>query len=137
MAKIFRRDDEGFAGLRAFFLAWREINPEKLGQLAQRFIELARAPEATDVDIVEEMGELLPEGGGRRGRSSRETMISFLEELAAGMGAALRSGTLPPHVLERWSTAAREAASRIEGLNLQPVGVLEALFHRLRAEVAG
>ncbi len=68
MLKIFRRegegrDAEGFSSLRAFFLAWREINPEKLAQLAGRFIELAQAPGGPDVDIVEEMAELLPRGG--------------------------------------------------------------------------
>jgi DNA polymerase III delta prime subunit len=136
MLKIFRREDEGFAGLRGFFLAWREINPEKLAQLAQRFVELARSPRDPAVDIVEEMAELLPEGGPRRGKSSRETMSSFLEELSTCMGSLLRSGTLPADALEKWSLATRDAASRIESLNMQPAGVLEALYYRLRAEAS-
>jgi hypothetical protein len=86
------------------------------------------------VDIVGEMAELLPDG--RRGRSSREMAMSFLEELAGGMGALLRAGTLPVAALEQWSDAVREAAARIESLNMQPAAVLEALFHRLRAEAA-
>ncbi len=64
-------------------------------------------------------------------------MMSFLEELAAGMGSLLRSGSLSTDALERWSDASREAALRIESLNMQPAGVLEALFHRLRMEAAG
>ncbi|HET6452714.1 MAG TPA: hypothetical protein VFI08_15450 [Spirochaetia bacterium] len=136
LAKIFRRDTEGFAGLRAFFLAWREINPEKLQLLARRFMELARDPGEAAVDIVEEMAELLPEGPSRRGRSSRDTAVSFLEELAAGMGGLLRSGELPLGALERWNESVREASARIESLNMQPAAVLEALFHRLRSEAA-
>jgi len=136
LTKIFRREGEGFTGLRAFFLAWREINPEKLQLLARRFIELARAPAPAGVDIVQEMAELLPEGAPRRGRSSRETAVSFLEEVAAGIGALLREGELPIAALERWSDALRDAAARIESLNMQPAAVLEALFHRLRTEAA-
>ena len=44
MTRVFRRDAEGLPGLRGFFLAWSEINPEKLSQLARRFVEVALAP---------------------------------------------------------------------------------------------
>jgi DNA polymerase-3 subunit gamma/tau len=155
MAKIFRREpdgvisgdaaggirgDEGGAGpggtgsgLRSFFLAWREINPEKLAQLARRFAELARGHDDT-VDIVDEMSELVPERAPQRGRSSRETISSFLEELMAHFGELLRDGGTPPDTLERWSAAARDAHARIELYNMQPAAVIEALFYRLRRE---
>jgi DNA polymerase-3 subunit gamma/tau len=145
LAKIFRRDAEGvnegdtvgFSGLRGFFLAWREINPEKLSQLARRFMELVRAPVHPDVDIVEEMSELLPERKPQRGRSSRETISSFLEELMAHLGELLRAGSAEQESLERWSAAARDAHARIESYNMQPAAVVEALFYRLRAEGEG
>jgi len=136
MAKIFRRESADFTGLRAFFLAWREINPEKLSQLAGRFIELAQAPGEPGVDIVEEMAELLADRAAKRGRSARETISSFLEELAGHMRERFRATGGDPDALERWNEAAREAATRIESLNMAPAAVLEALFYRLRAEAA-
>lgn len=136
MRKIFRRESADFAGLRGFFLAWREINPEKLTQLARRFMELVRAPGEPGVDIVEEMAELLSDRAPRRGRSARETLSSFLEELAAHMRELFRSPGAAAEALERWNEAAREAAARLESLNMQPAAVLEALFYRLRAEAA-
>jgi len=137
MRKIFRRETEGIAGLRGFFLAWREINPEKLSQLARRFMELARGPNQPGVDIVEEMSELLPERKPQRGRSSRETLASFLEELMTHLGELLREGSASPDSLERWSAAARDASARIESYNMHPAAVLEALFYRLREGEAG
>ena len=145
MTKIFRGDAEGvirgdaghFPGLRGFFLAWREINPEKLSQLARRFMELARGANDPGVDIVEEMSELLPERKPQRGRSSRETLASFLEELMTHLGELLREGSASPESLERWSAAARDALARIESYNMQPAAVVEALFYRLREEGAG
>ncbi len=133
MTRIFRRDAEGLPGLRGFFLAWREINPEKLSQLARRFVELARGPQA-GVDIVEEMAELLPDRPSKRGRSSRETITSFLEELTTHLGELLRDGSAPPESLERWSAAARDANARVEWLNMQPSAVVEALYYRVRGE---
>jgi len=134
MAKIFRRESADFPGLRGFFLAWREINPEKLAHLARRFVELVQAPGEPGVDIVEEMADLLADRGARRGRSTRETVSSFLEELAGHMRERFRASGGDPDLLERWNEAAREAALRIEGLNMSPSAVLEALFYRLRAE---
>ena len=72
--------------------------------------------------------------GAKRGRSTRETVSSFLEELAGHMRELFRASGGDPDVLERWNEAAREAALRIEGLNMSPSAVLEALFYRLRAE---
>jgi DNA polymerase III delta prime subunit len=137
LAKIFRRDTEDFSGLRGFFLAWREINPEKLAQMARRFMELVRGMNQPDVDIVEEMSELLPDRRPQRGRSSRETISSFLEELMAHLRELLREGSAPPESLERWSAAARDAHARVESYNMQPAAVVEALFYRLRSEGAG
>jgi DNA polymerase III delta prime subunit len=134
MAKIFRRESEEFIGLRGFFLAWREINPEKLAQLARRFMELVQVPGHPGVDIVEEMAELLSDRSAKRGRSSRDTVSSFLEELAAHMRDLFRSAGVATDAMERWSEAAREASARIETLNMAPAAVLEALFYRLRAD---
>ena len=130
-------DAEGFSGLREYFLAWREINPEKLSQLARRFMELARGPRDAPVDIVEEMAELLPERKPQRGRSSRETLSSFLEELMSHLREILRAGDAPVESLEQWNEAAREAHARIESYNMQPAAVVEALYYRFREEGTG
>ena len=137
MTKIFRGEAEGFGGLRGFFLAWREINPEKLAQLARRFMELARGAKDDSVDIVQEMAELLPERKPQRGRSTRETLASFLEELAGHLSEILRSGGASTDSLERWTDAVRDAHARIESYNMQPAAVVEALYYRLREEGTG
>ena len=136
MAKIFRRESTDFPGLRGFFLAWREINPEKLTQLARRFLELVQADGDPGVDIVEEMADLLADRSARRGRSTRETVTSFLEELSAHLREQYRASGRDTDTLERWNDAVRAAAARIESLNMAPAAVLEALFYRLRADVA-
>ena len=137
MTKIFRGDTEGFSGLRGFFLSWREINPEKLSQLARRFVELTIGPEGSTVDIVEELSEIIPERKTQRARSSREVLSSFLEELLRYLGQLLRQGSETAESLERWSEAVRDASARIESYNMQPSGVLEALFYRIREERFG
>ena len=86
------------------------------------------------MDIVGEMAELLPERSPKRGRSSRETISSFLEELMTHFGELLREGSAPPESLERWSAAARDAHARVESLNMQPSAVMEALYYRVRGE---
>jgi DNA polymerase-3 subunit gamma/tau len=137
MTKIFRRDLEGFSGLREFFLAWREINPEKLAQLAFRFIELARGPIDPSVDVVEEMSDLIPERKSYRAKPSRDIFSSFLEELLRHLAEALRQGSVSVESLEGWSAAIRDAHTRIESFNLHPSGVVEALFYRLCEERRG
>jgi hypothetical protein len=86
------------------------------------------------VDIVEEMAELLPERTTKRGRSSRETLSSFLEELLTHLGELLREGGVPAESLERWNAAARDAHARVEWLNMQPSAVMEALYYRVRGD---
>jgi DNA polymerase III delta prime subunit len=137
MERVFRRESAEVTGLRGFFLAWREISTEKMSQLARRFMELVRGPAGQGIDIVEEMAELIPERKGSRGRSSRETVGSFLEELTANLRGLLRDGSAPPESLERWAAAARDAHARVETYNMQPAAVVEALFSRMRAEAAG
>ena len=84
-------------------------------------MELARGPKDSPVDIVEEMAELLPERKPQRGRSSRETLVSFLEELMSRLAEILRAGEASPESLERWSAAARDAHARVESYNM-PAG---------------
>jgi DNA polymerase-3 subunit gamma/tau len=132
MEKIFRSETPGFESLRAFFLAWREINPEKLSQLARRFIDMVQAAEPAAGDIGAQMAEILPERKAQRDRSSRETGSAFLEELMARFRDLLRGGRVNVDTLEQWNQAVREAHARLETYNMNPSSILEALFYRMR-----
>ncbi len=131
LSKIFRQDPPVFDSLRAFFLAWREINPEKLASLAATFLDLVKADAVED--IVEHMAEILSERKAGRDRLSRETASSFLEELLGRMHALMRSGSPPVETLEQWAEATREAHQRLETFNMNPTTVVEALFFRMRS----
>jgi hypothetical protein len=130
LVKIFRQDPPAFDSLRAFFLAWREINPEKLASLADRFIELVGAPDAAD--ILAQMAEMLSERKSARDRMSRDTIASFLEELLARMRGMLR-GLPGVETLEMWTEAVREAHARLDTYNMNPATILESLYLRMRA----
>ncbi len=132
MVKIFRRETPGFESLRSFFLAWREINPEKIAQVARRFMELVLLPGTGDVDIVEEMAEVFPDRKGQRDRSTREVASSLLEELMGQLLGLLTEDRVGAETLERWSAAVREAQLRLESFNMQPPAVIEAMFYRMR-----
>ena len=49
MTKIFREETPAVSSLRGFFLAWKEINPDKLSSLSHRFMEqvIGDAPESS------------------------------------------------------------------------------------------
>ena len=133
MAKIFREETPAFEDLRSYFLAWKEINPEKLSILAGRFLEqVISAEESPAFDIAEELSQLLPDRKGRRDRSPKETIASFLEELTFRFLALLRDGQGSLQTLEEWNTAVREALMRLDMYNMSPQTVLESLLYRMR-----
>jgi DNA polymerase III delta prime subunit len=133
LEKIFRREETDFDGLRSFFLAWREINPEKLSGLARRFTDLALSAEEADPTPL--IAEMLPEGRGAAARASREAASSFLEELEAGWSGLLRGSRIGLTVLELWLQAARLAQTRMETYNMAPTAALEDLLGRMREAV--
>jgi DNA polymerase III delta prime subunit len=133
MEKIFRQEAASHDNLRSFFLAWKEINPEKLSSLAERFLEMAVDPSVSGVDAMSEMTELLPERRGQKDRSARETVVSFLEELTFRFSSSLRTGRLSHELLSRWNESVREALLRLETFNMNPSEVLESLYYGMRA----
>ncbi len=133
LVRIFREEPGHFEGLRSFFLAWKEINPEKLGQISRRFLSMAASPEEPDSDALAEMGDLFPsDRRAPRDRNQKEAVLSFLEELMMRLRDPLRSGSMALEVLEDWAEAARESLMRIETYNMNPATVVEALFLRMR-----
>jgi DNA polymerase-3 subunit gamma/tau len=132
MAKIFREETPAFEDLRGYFLAWKEINPEKLTILAGKFLDQVVSPDPPSFDIAEELSRLLPDRKGRRERSPKETIISFLEELTIRFLALLRDGRGSMETFEEWNTAVREALMRLDIYNMSPQTVLESLLYRMR-----
>jgi DNA polymerase-3 subunit gamma/tau len=132
MTKIFREDAPGFESLRGFFLAWREINPEKLSILSHRFMELVQRSEIGAVDIIAELSELFPDRRAQKDRPPKEACASFLEELTGRFGEARREGRARVDTLEEWLAAVREAFSRLDVYNVSPQTVVETLFYRMR-----
>jgi DNA polymerase III delta prime subunit len=132
MAKIFREETPAFEGLRGYFLAWKEINPEKLTILAGRFLDHVWSPDSPPFDIAEELSQLLPDRKGRRERSPKETIVSFLEELIFRFHAQLREGRGSVETFEEWNAAVREALMRLDIYNMSPQTVLESLLYRMR-----
>jgi len=135
LTRIFRSDGGQFQSLRAFFLAWKEINPEKLSSLSRRFMEAVLETEGDGGDILAELAELLPsERRGGRDRGQQEAVVSFLEELTLRFHDLLR-GAVPADVLEEWGAAVREGLMRADTYNMHPATVIEALFLKMREAV--
>jgi DNA polymerase III subunit gamma/tau len=133
LVRIFREEPGHFEGLRSFFLAWKEINPEKLGQISRRFIEAVTSPEEPEGDALSELADLFPsERRSSRERNQKDAVLSFLEELMLRLRDPLRSGAIALEVLEDWADAVRESLMRIETFNMNPATVMEALFLRMR-----
>ena len=139
MTKIFREETPSAASLRAYFLAWKEINPDKLTALSHRFMELVLDAGAGGREITAELSELLPErraarGGGQKG-SPREAVVSFLEELTFRFSDARREGSVEGDTLEEWVEAVREAFTRLDVYNISAPTVVEALYYRMREAI--
>ncbi len=127
LAKIFREETGRFASLRAFFLAWKQLNPEALSRLSGLFMELVTQGGGPAPDVLSALQELTAGG------TQREGVSTFLEELVAVLRGMLRRGGVRLSVLESWNAAAQEALSRLELYNMSPQAVVESLFLRMRA----
>jgi DNA polymerase III delta prime subunit len=132
MAKIFREETPAFESLRGYFLAWKEINPEKLSILAGKFLDCVWSPDTPFFDISEELSRMTPERKLKRERSPKETIMSLLEELSIRFLELLRSGRVGVDTLEEWNAAMREAQFRLDIYNMGPQTVLESLLYRMR-----
>jgi hypothetical protein len=137
MTKIFREETPGAGSLRGYFLAWKEINPDKLAALSHRFMELVLDPGAGGVDITAELSELFPERRGPKERSPKEAVVSFLEEMTFRFSEAHRRGSVSSDTLEEWVEAVREAFTRLDVYNISPQTAIEALSYRMREALHG
>jgi DNA polymerase III delta prime subunit len=129
LSKIFRDETGRYFGLRAFFLAWKEINSEELARICRSFMERVTERDGPSVDILKEMRDLFP-GIGQR---DREAVMSFLEELTFFLQCALRQRSADLDTLEGWNRSIREAQARIELYNMNPQATVESLFLQMRA----
>ncbi|HET6486073.1 MAG TPA: hypothetical protein VFH83_06615 [Spirochaetia bacterium] len=139
LARVFHVEDAPYDSLRAFFMAWRALSPERVSILAKRFLELVDAEgNGGRADILNELAELTADSSGKRERgarrtaaSQREAALAFLEELTVQLSARLRAAPDAPESAEQGSEAIREAVTRIDALNISPPLVLESLFYRM------
>ncbi|MGA2479102.1 MAG: hypothetical protein ABSG63_10180 [Spirochaetia bacterium] len=132
MTKIFREEAPAAESLRGYFLAWKEINPDKLAALSHRFMELVLDPGAGGVEVTAELSELFPDRRGSKERSPKEAVVSFLEELTFRFSEARRQGGAAADTLEEWVEAVREAFTRLDVYNISPQTAVEALYYRMR-----
>jgi DNA polymerase-3 subunit gamma/tau len=130
LVRIFREEPGRFSGLRPFFLAWKEINPEKLTSLSRGFLDAVASADEEDVDVIAELAELFPSN-----RRSSDAAVSFLEELILQLKKPLREGTVPLEIIEDWMAAIRASQMRIETFNMNASTVLEALYLRMRETI--
>jgi len=138
LVRIFREEAGHFDSLRSFFLAWKEINPEKLGQMSRRFMDAVMSPADQDSDVLAELADLLPsDRRSARERNQKEAVVSFLEELTLRLQDPLRGGTVALETLEEWINAIRESLMRMETYNMSPATALEALYLRMRETALG
>jgi len=128
IVRIFRDESGRFADLRSFFLAWREISPERLAVAARAFLDRALDPQA-GLELPEELAMVVDRSRGR------EAAIAFLEELSNALRSALQGGA-GADLLDGWAAAVRECHVRIEALNVAPTSALLALAARLRERPA-
>ena len=136
LAKIFREEAGRFDGLRAYFLAWKEISPEKLSSLSRTFMEAVVSPEESDADILAGLSDIIPsDRRGARDRNQKEVVVSFLEELTLRFQEPLRGKAVSLDTLEEWAGAVREGMLRVEAYNMSPATVVEALYLRMRDAV--
>jgi len=125
ISRIFREDPKDVSSLRDYFLSWKEINPQELRRFAGRFLESVRDPE-DPVEVLKEADGLFRQGG------TRESFLSFLEELTVCLQAALRERTVALSTLESWAFLVRECRMWTESYNLSPQTALESLYRRMR-----
>ncbi len=125
LSKIFHDESAEYASLGEYFLYWRDLTPEILNGLAQRFIERVSA-RSESVDIFEELAPHLSV------RSDRNSVSYFLEALIRAFQALLHEGRVGSRGLAAWSEIVRAKHGELTRYNQNPGLVLESLYYRLR-----
>ena len=121
MAKIFREEAPASESLRGYFLAWKEINPEKLAILSRQVHgaghERGRGSGGHHGGAFRAVPR--PHAAGRSALPERP-IVSFLEELTFRFPTTLRAGRRDAGDPGRVDTAVREALMRLDIYNMSP-----------------
>jgi DNA polymerase III delta prime subunit len=129
LKRIFQETGEGYESLRAYFLYWQEVNPDRLAALARRFVE-ASLPESREQQAGEAvLAEIDEHLDRKRGRAFA---VSFLEELLRQLRPLLREEGVDVFRLRCWSAAIRRHREALEVYNQHPRLTLESLFYTLK-----
>jgi DNA polymerase-3 subunit gamma/tau len=158
LLKIFWEDQPKYESLHYYFLAWRNINPFSLKNLANEFLDLILAKTAGDLTSVQAAlwGEMEP---GEALKVFAQEFLLLLQSLhmsglsaksnapgiAQGAGSA---GAVPSHpgqkqvhrlstgVFEQWHRIIHEHIQASENLNIDPHLTFESIFYKLRKAVS-
>jgi len=125
LEKIFREDPEKYAGLKEYFMAWSNINPESLKTKAVEFLQsvLSEDDRSFDFNAVD-----------------RNSVIPFLEELVLLLRKALRKEDsikgmyerIDLDHLEKWNSMIKDCVIQIEQFNQRTSLSLESLYYKMR-----
>ena len=132
LTKIFREQNPEYRSIREYFLAWKELNPALLKNLAHKFIQFV-LDSAPVPDICEEMKELF------KAVSPKEALLSFFEELYLFFRQTLlnvqnrdTAKSKGFRHIEKWSGILRDSLYQVEQLNLSPKNTLEYIYLKFR-----
>ena len=126
LKRIFREESPEYNSLQDFFLAWKNINPNGIKNLALKFINEISGSE--DDDILHEMNDIL------KGDNPDESIKIFFKELLSIFQGLLGENKYEINVLEKWSRLIHMKMIKLEKLNMNPSLVLESIFYRMKEE---
>ena len=131
LTRIFRREGQAEGTLRAFFLAWSDVDSHQLRDQVDRFLAAATAT-GDDCDgwVAGPPGGYA-EAAGLPQRVERERLLVFLDELAEQLRVRLRAGG-PAARLQAWARQVDQCAARVAALRIQPRHALQSLGGELR-----
>ncbi|MBN2738571.1 MAG: hypothetical protein JXR70_16435 [Spirochaetales bacterium] len=129
LEKIFKNENHEYESLRDYFLAWRNINPLEVRQMAHRFLELIVQGAGANDMALDEALDLIQRG------EIKDHFIIFLEELLSAMEEVVKSGEANPlsqDVLEKWTREINNMVYQKESLNINPQNLIENFFLKMR-----
>lgn len=128
LKRIFREESEEYRTLLDYFLAWKNINPNGIKNLAHKFLNQINGKE--DNNILNEMDEIL------KSESPNESIRLFFQELLSAFREFFVNEKYGIGIIDKWSKMIHLKVIKIERLNLNPALVLESIFYIMRNDLS-
>ncbi len=130
LQRIFKEESSEYKSLQDYFLAWKNINPNGIKNLANKFINEVSGEIDEDTNILEEMNDILS------GDNPIEFIKIFFKELLTIFQSLLieKDSKYEIGILERWSKLIHMKMIKLEKLNLNPSLVFESIFYQMKEE---